>query len=273
MWGGREDGPLGQPGKKTAQVKTTTQRYFSKDSMLNHSTCNRFFFLLCNSLGGLPGGALGPHAGSAGVAQVRAEVRVTHTSNSNTGSCGSVHHPCHLSALRVSSQRLWLGGPARDPGFPVLALRQGLIQSSFHFCRNKNTTPMEPDTAISVAIDNLDNFRRQQLLGDLYFQTKLRSPRSCCRLKLSKLSLVSLVWSWHLFRRICLTSGNRGTAGVGDSVVLRRSWDMTKICMVVYRATAGGAVLAVLLSSSQDVLQPSAMVERSPCSFCNLKMI
>ena len=39
----------------------------------------------------------------------------------------SVHHPCHLSALRVSSQRLWLGGPARDPGFPVLALRQGLI--------------------------------------------------------------------------------------------------------------------------------------------------
>ena len=28
---------------------------------------------------------------------------------------------------------------------------------------------------------------------------------------------------------------------------------MTEICMVVYRATAGGAVLAVLLSSSQDV--------------------
>ena len=30
---------------------------------------------------------------------------------------------------------------------------------------------------------------------------------------------------------------------------------MTKICMVVYRATAGGAVLADLLSSFQDVLQ------------------
>ena len=84
---------------------------------------------------------------------------------------------------------------------------------------------------------------------------------------------VSFVWSWHLFRRICLTSGNRGTAGVGDSVVLVRSWTWPKSVMVVYRATAGGAVLAVLLSSSQDVLQPSAMVERSPCSFCNLKMI
>ena len=30
---------------------------------------------------------------------------------------------------------------------------------------------------------------------------------------------------------------------------------MPKICLVVYRATAGGAVLAVLLSSFQDVLQ------------------
>ena len=39
---------------------------------------------------------------------------------------------------------------------------------------------------------------------------------------------VSLVWSWHLFRRICLTPGNRGTAGVGDSVVLARSWTCPK---------------------------------------------
>ena len=68
---------------------------------------------------------------------------------------------CHLSALRVSSQRLWLGGPARDPGFPVLALRQGLIQSSFYFSLNKKRTPMEPYTAMSVASDKLDNLRRQ----------------------------------------------------------------------------------------------------------------
>ena len=33
------------------------------------------------------------------------------------------------STLRVSSQRLWLDGPGRDPGFPVFALRQGLMQS------------------------------------------------------------------------------------------------------------------------------------------------
>ena len=39
MWGGREGG-----WKKTDQVKTTTQRYYPTDSMLNHSTCNRFFF-------------------------------------------------------------------------------------------------------------------------------------------------------------------------------------------------------------------------------------
>ena len=39
---------------------------------------------------------------------------------------------------------------------------------------------------------------------------------------------------------------------------------MPKIRVVVCRATAGGAVPAVLLSSSLDVLQPSAMLERSP---------
>ena len=93
-----------------------------------------------------------------------------------------------------------LGGPARDPGFPVLALRQGLIQSSFHLCRSKNATPMEPDTAHLVVCIVAGNTNSQ----------------------------VSLVWSWHLFRRICLTSGNRGTAGVGDSVVLRRSWTWPK---------------------------------------------
>ena len=79
MWGGREGGPgcpSGQPGKKTAQVKTTTQRYFSRDSMLNHSTCNRFFFVQQprRSARRSPGSA----RGFGRVAQVRAEVRVTH---------------------------------------------------------------------------------------------------------------------------------------------------------------------------------------------------
>ena len=32
----------------------------------------------------------------------------------------------------------------------MLALRQGLIQSSFHLCRSKNATWMEPDTAYLV---------------------------------------------------------------------------------------------------------------------------
>ena len=104
---------------------------------------------------------------------------------------------------------------------------------------------MEPDNAMSVASDNLDNLRRQQLLGDLYFQTNVQRQKGFLSLhiglkvKITKKLLpleivqivagnsngqVSFVWSWHLFRRICLTSGNRGTAGVGDSVVLVRSW-------------------------------------------------
>ena len=36
---------------------------------------------------------------------------------------------------------------------------------------------MEPDIAMSVASDNLDNFRRQQLLGDLYFQTNVQRQK------------------------------------------------------------------------------------------------
>ena len=54
---------------------------------------------------------------------------------------------------------------------------------------------------------------------------------------------------------------------------LREKLDMPKIRLAVYRATAGGAVPVVLLSSSLDVLQPSALVERRPCSFRNLMMI
>ena len=41
----------------------------------------------------------------------------------------SVHHQFHLSCFPVSSQRLWLDGPATDSGFPPIALRQGLFQS------------------------------------------------------------------------------------------------------------------------------------------------
>ena len=110
MWGGREGGPgcpSGQPGKKTAQVKTTTQRYFSKDSMLNHSTCNRFFFL-CNSLDGLPGGALGPHAGSAG--SLRWERKCVWVPSSSTYTMNSIEnkHPHRIHAwldvCRLSGQ-------------------------------------------------------------------------------------------------------------------------------------------------------------------------
>ena len=89
MWGGREGGPgcpSGQPGKKTAQVKTTTQRYFSKDSMLNHSTCNRFFFQPRRSARRSPGSA----SGLGRVARVRADVREQCRINSATESSGTV---------------------------------------------------------------------------------------------------------------------------------------------------------------------------------------
>ena len=81
MWGGREGGPgcpSGQPGKKTAQVKTTTQRYFSRDSMLNHSTCNRDFFLNLKQPRRSARRSPGSASGFGRVAQVRAEVRVAH---------------------------------------------------------------------------------------------------------------------------------------------------------------------------------------------------
>ena len=128
MWGGREGGPgcpSGQPGKRPRRSRLRRNAISRETACWTTQHATAFF--LCNSLDGLPGGALGPPAGSAG--SLRWERKcVWHTSNSHSGSWGSVHHPCHLSALRVSSQRLWLGGPARDPGFPVLALRQGLIQ-------------------------------------------------------------------------------------------------------------------------------------------------
>ena len=64
----------------------------------------------------------------------------------------------------------------------------------------------------------------------------------------------------------------RKTAGVGDSVVLVRSWTWPKsVWLSIERQLV--ALSSLLLSSSQDVFQPSAMAERSPCSFCNLKMI
>ena len=111
--------------EKTDQVKTTTQRYYPTDSMLNHSTCNRFFF----SLDGLRGAALRSASGLGRVARVRADVREQCRINSATESSGTVNRYSISSTLRVSSQRLWLDGPCRDPGFPVFALRQGLMQS------------------------------------------------------------------------------------------------------------------------------------------------
>ena len=81
---------------------------------------------------------------------------------------------------------------------------------------------------------------------------------------------VSLVWSWHLFRRVCLTSRNRGTAGVGDSVVLARSWTCPEsVWLCIERQL-------VALSSLSCWAAPRTcyrMVERSPCSLCNLMMI
>ena len=56
MWGGREGGPgcpSGQPGKKTAQVKTTTQRYFSTCKQMHRKTHttgdDSFVFFSCSA--------------------------------------------------------------------------------------------------------------------------------------------------------------------------------------------------------------------------------
>ena len=56
MWGGREGGPgcpSGQPGKKTAQVKTTTQRYFSTCKQMHRKTLttgdDSFVFFSCSA--------------------------------------------------------------------------------------------------------------------------------------------------------------------------------------------------------------------------------
>ena len=112
--------------EKTAQVETTTQRYFSTDSMLNHSTCNESFFLFATvhrrgqprrSARWSPGSA----SGFGRVAQVRADVRAC-VRKQFSQRIFRISLSSGQSQLQVSSQRLWLDGPATDPGFDFLNL-------------------------------------------------------------------------------------------------------------------------------------------------------
>ena len=118
-----EVGRVGQAARVGSLEKRPHRSRLRRDAISHETACwpnqhatNLFF---CNSLDGLPGGALGPPAGSAG--SLRWERKcVWHTSNSHTGSWGSVvPSECLASQFPASvagrsSQRPWVSCLAKQ---------------------------------------------------------------------------------------------------------------------------------------------------------------
>ena len=105
---------------------------FLTDSMLNHSTCKPFFFF---SLDGLPGGALGPPAGSAG--SLRCEPTCVWSAESilppNLPEQLQMQHQCDLasqfpaSVAGRSRQRLWVSCVCCTSRFDAIEARRWRI--------------------------------------------------------------------------------------------------------------------------------------------------